>query len=255
MQIVERIKAAAAGQGLSLAQLEQQLGFGSRTIYKWDKNSPSMDKVIAVANFLHLSLTWLATGTYDEDNEHTRFLKYYELLSDLDKEKVDHFMEISLFGQDRVSSPVCRKLPILGHVCSEIIPEGVHFLGYGYSSLEADYGLIMGDLSMKPLFGSEEYVFLKQADAVPHGHLGVFYIQKHLTCRQFLSRDGCILLQPLNPQFRPQKFSPSEFLQIKVLGKVALSRNQEEQLSLFLKTKSNDFDLFPGLCHKNTPFW
>ena len=59
MKMVERIKAAAARQGFTLAQLERSLGFGARTIYKWDKNLPSVDKVLAVANFLQVSFSWL----------------------------------------------------------------------------------------------------------------------------------------------------------------------------------------------------
>ena len=61
MSIVDRIKDAASRNGLTIPQIERELGFGNRTIYRWDKNSPSMDKVILVANLLNVSLSWLAT--------------------------------------------------------------------------------------------------------------------------------------------------------------------------------------------------
>ena len=47
MSLVDRIKAAASEKGLTLAGIEKTLGFGNSTIRKWDKNSPSLDKVVA----------------------------------------------------------------------------------------------------------------------------------------------------------------------------------------------------------------
>ncbi len=85
MNMVERIKTTAARQGYTLAQLERSLGFGTRTIYKWDRNLPSVDKVLAVANILQVPLSWLVTGDVGNSPLEARFA----LLSETDKEKVD----------------------------------------------------------------------------------------------------------------------------------------------------------------------
>ena len=89
MGIVERVKISAAEKGLTLAKIERTLGFGNSTIRKWDQNSPSLDKVIATANLLNKSLSWLATGNYENASGDSEFICLYEKLSELEKEKAD----------------------------------------------------------------------------------------------------------------------------------------------------------------------
>jgi transcriptional regulator with XRE-family HTH domain len=43
-------------KGLTLAELERQAGLANRTIYKWDENVPSVDKVVAVAKALDVTV-------------------------------------------------------------------------------------------------------------------------------------------------------------------------------------------------------
>ena len=47
-------------KGLTLAELERQAGLANRTIYKWDENVPSVEKVLAVANVLGVTVEELA---------------------------------------------------------------------------------------------------------------------------------------------------------------------------------------------------
>ena len=96
MQIVERVKYAASQRGYTIAALEQKLGFGNHTIYKWNKNSPSVEKVLAVANFLDISLTWLVTGEYESPDKSHPSVQKYMALSETDKEKIGHFIEVCL---------------------------------------------------------------------------------------------------------------------------------------------------------------
>lgn len=57
MNILERI---AAKTELKPAQIEKRLGFGNGTMGRWDKSSPSFDKVIAVADLIDVSVDYLA---------------------------------------------------------------------------------------------------------------------------------------------------------------------------------------------------
>lgn len=41
---------------LSLLELERQAGLKSRTVYRWDENMPSVDKVKAVADVLGVTV-------------------------------------------------------------------------------------------------------------------------------------------------------------------------------------------------------
>ena len=43
-------------RGITLAELERQAGLANRTIYKWNENVPSVEKVLAVANVLGVTV-------------------------------------------------------------------------------------------------------------------------------------------------------------------------------------------------------
>lgn len=54
--MVEKIRLLCKEQGKNLFSLEKECGLGNGTINKWDRNSPSIAKVIAVAHALEVSL-------------------------------------------------------------------------------------------------------------------------------------------------------------------------------------------------------
>lgn len=52
MAIYEKVKSACKEKNISVAELETSLGFARSSIYKWDTNIPSVEKVKAVAEKL-----------------------------------------------------------------------------------------------------------------------------------------------------------------------------------------------------------
>jgi transcriptional regulator with XRE-family HTH domain len=62
MGIVSRISKCARDKGFTLAEIERACNFGANTIYRWDKNSPSLEKVLSVADLIGVSVDYLATG-------------------------------------------------------------------------------------------------------------------------------------------------------------------------------------------------
>jgi transcriptional regulator with XRE-family HTH domain len=56
MPLVENIKSLCLNENTSLPKLEKELGFGNGAIYNWDKNSPSISKVLKVANHFGVSV-------------------------------------------------------------------------------------------------------------------------------------------------------------------------------------------------------
>lgn len=52
MSIYENVKAACKEKGISVLELEESLGFARSSIYKWNINTPGVDKVKAVAEKL-----------------------------------------------------------------------------------------------------------------------------------------------------------------------------------------------------------
>ena len=57
--MVDKIRKLCKEQGKTIFALEQECGFGNGVIHKWDKNSPSVAKVIAVASVLGVSVSYL----------------------------------------------------------------------------------------------------------------------------------------------------------------------------------------------------
>ena len=69
--LVKRIKWICQEKGISVSQLESRLEFSPGLISRWVRMSPSIDKIIAVADELGVSLDELAgrTGDYQSNNE------------------------------------------------------------------------------------------------------------------------------------------------------------------------------------------
>ncbi len=63
MTLKERVKALADKKGISLPTLESELGFGNSTIVKWDKSTPTAEKLNAVAKYFDVSMDYLLNGT------------------------------------------------------------------------------------------------------------------------------------------------------------------------------------------------
>lgn len=56
MGLYENIRNLAAQKKMSIAQLERELDFSNGSISKWNKNSPSVDKIQKVATKLGVSI-------------------------------------------------------------------------------------------------------------------------------------------------------------------------------------------------------
>lgn len=72
--MVDKIKSLCKARGLTIASLEKMCGLGNGSIRKWDNASPSVDRAVAVANALGVSLLEL-TG---EDNKNAPATKAAE---------------------------------------------------------------------------------------------------------------------------------------------------------------------------------
>lgn len=59
MSLVENIQKLCESKGISVSILQKELGFSSGSIYKWDKNSPSVDKLCLVADYFNVSVDYL----------------------------------------------------------------------------------------------------------------------------------------------------------------------------------------------------
>lgn len=58
LEIVDRIKELCKNKNISIKKLEKKLSFGNGSIYNWDKNSPSIGKILKVANYFSVSIDY-----------------------------------------------------------------------------------------------------------------------------------------------------------------------------------------------------
>lgn len=63
MSIVENIKSLCKQRNTSIPKLEKEFNWGNGAIYNWDKNSPSIDKLQKVADYLNVSTDYLLGRT------------------------------------------------------------------------------------------------------------------------------------------------------------------------------------------------
>lgn len=63
MSILKKIQELCKERGTNPSKLELELGFGKGTLYKWDKSSPSTDKLSKVADYFGVSIDYLLGKT------------------------------------------------------------------------------------------------------------------------------------------------------------------------------------------------
>lgn len=80
--IVNNIKSLCEEQNITIGELEKSLGFSQGLISRWDKNSPSIDKVLAVSDFFKVSLDYLFGKIHDASSTTLETLFIDKLLSE-----------------------------------------------------------------------------------------------------------------------------------------------------------------------------
>ncbi|MDU4960164.1 MAG: helix-turn-helix transcriptional regulator [Sporomusaceae bacterium] len=69
MSLVSKIQNLCQYQDISILQLEKKLGLSRGAVYKWDRSSPSIDKVLKVAQYFGTPVDDLLLE--DQDTEPT----------------------------------------------------------------------------------------------------------------------------------------------------------------------------------------
>lgn len=87
--LLERVKELTNERKMTIAELERKLDFGQGSIRKWDKQSPSAERLNKVAEFLDVSVDYLLGNTDKR--------RYYDLT---DKDEKDIAKELELMIED-----------------------------------------------------------------------------------------------------------------------------------------------------------
>ncbi|MDO6631797.1 helix-turn-helix domain-containing protein [Bacillus thuringiensis] len=83
MTIVDVIKSLCKKRDISVSMLEEELGFGKNSLYRWKERQPSVDKVQKVADYFNVSTDYLLGRTQK---------KYWEL-SEKDERDIQKKLE------------------------------------------------------------------------------------------------------------------------------------------------------------------
>lgn len=78
MRLVNNISIIAKERGLTFKALEREAGLGNGTIKRWEVQSPRLDGLIKVADYLHISLDELVYGERTKEAEDAINLDRYK---------------------------------------------------------------------------------------------------------------------------------------------------------------------------------
>ena len=62
-ELIQRLKDTATERGVTFNRIERECGLGNGTIKRWGEQSPRLDRLVVVAQFLEVSLDYLVFGT------------------------------------------------------------------------------------------------------------------------------------------------------------------------------------------------
>lgn len=66
--LVNRIEDTIRAKGLTFNRVEHDCGLGNGTIKRWSDQSPRLDKLVIVSEYLNVSLDYLVFGTLQSEN-------------------------------------------------------------------------------------------------------------------------------------------------------------------------------------------
>ena len=110
MTLKDRIQYLAKKNNISINALEKDLGFGGNSIGKWDKSSPSVEKLLKVADYFGVTLDYLCNGdenTSSPESETPNISKVEsspltEELTDNEKNLLESSRNLNSQGQDYI---------------------------------------------------------------------------------------------------------------------------------------------------------
>lgn len=79
MSFYERLCSIISEKGLTVRKVERECGLANASIRRWAEQSPRLESVVAVANYLQVSIDYLALGRRDNTTEDAQGGKLLDL--------------------------------------------------------------------------------------------------------------------------------------------------------------------------------
>lgn len=236
MNLLEKVRELAKKQGLSLAEVNDRAGLGTRSIYHWRTQRPSIDKLSAVANVLHVSVNDLLDFKTEEDSNNSNE-------SSATQKPIDHTQEYDNGLSSQIISisantdlpegyepaefrPVIYhvKIPVLGRIaCGEPILakqniEEYRELSFAKKPEGTLFILKCKGKSMEPTIPDGAFVTIRVQPEVETGEMAAVLIGDEATVKRVEYHDTYIALNPDNKNYGPIKINKDN--PGRILGKV-----------------------------------
>lgn len=252
MEVVSRIIQCCEAKNISIKSLERQAEIANGSIKRWDKSLPSADRLLRVAEILDVSVDWLLKGTPTDSlllsKEETDFISCYRKLSNIEKDKVNFFIEVALLPttynpissqnntilNDAPTYSTSKLISIMGYVAA-----GTPILSYEneFDSIPSEnphtsYALIAKGNSMEPIIKDKEIIEVICQEELENGEIGIIKINGDITCKRFYNLLDHYELKSLNADYDTITIPKSNGSEVKIVGKVSLTQAQQSRFSL-----------------------
>lgn len=214
----ERIKELAKERGITINSLESELGFSRGSLSKIDKNKPSVERLIKLADFFKVQVDYL-TG---DSQYRTKSEWLNELDNKVDINKIREDMLLERYGLQPID---IHKIPLLGSVaCGEPIfasEDRELYVEVG-TNIKADYCLTAkGDSMINARINDGDIVFIQRTDSINNGEIGVVLIDNDVTLKRiyYYPNDNKLVLQAENSKYEPMVYLNNELDKIRIIGK------------------------------------
>ena len=210
--ILERILETLKNKGITEKELLTALKINTSFLTDWKKGrlkSPSVDKIILIANYLNLSLDWLASGKYSASYnlEELKILSDYKMISAENKEAVQTLLD--LFVKQASKSEIIKEETRDVEYYLNAVSAGTGQLLFDDSAADTlsipdiieykkvDYAVRVSGSSMEPKFSNNDILLVQSSSSVDLGEIGIFCVDDEV----FVKKLGKNELISLNPEF------------------------------------------------------
>ena len=202
MDSLEVIKSLCDKNGISIAQLEKELGYGNGSIAK--ARTIKSDRVVELSEYFGVSTDYILKG-----GENT--LQRVELDSDT--------VKIKVLGRVAAGVPIEAVEEIIGEetISRKMANSGEYF------------GLRISGDSMEPTIHHGSIVIVRQQDDVENGEIAIVVVNGNdATCKRIEKFDNGIMLVPINTEYEEKFYTNEEIekLPVRIIGKVVESRTK-----------------------------
>ena len=225
MTVFENIQRIAKEHGLTLMEVNNKAGLGTRTIYRWKNKKPTIENLEKVAHVLHTSIDTLLDDSSNQVNAQTnKLIEHGHKYSQYKKNATSQIMHQYPIGgsplrplSDDDIDTVKRlephnyqvRVPILGKIaCGEPIFAEQNIVGYKDLTFDhkPDGTLFLLQCqghSMEPLIPDGSLVTIRRQAMVENGELAAVLIDDGATIKRVKFTNGEIILLPENTQYDP----------------------------------------------------